>query len=63
VVRTWRSMKKCDQQVCLKLAGTLRAELEREAAVHGRSLSSLIRRILIEHASQSVVDRATRTAA
>jgi hypothetical protein len=56
-------MKKCDQQVCLKLAGTLRAELEREAAVHGRSLSSLIRRILIEHASQSVVDRATRTAA
>jgi predicted HicB family RNase H-like nuclease len=55
-------MKRYDDQVCLKLAGPLRAELEAEAAAHQRSLSSLIRTVLINHAAQRVVDRETQAA-
>jgi predicted HicB family RNase H-like nuclease len=50
-------MKRYDNQVCLKLACPLRAALEAEAAARGRSLSNLIRKILIDHAAQSAVDR------
>jgi hypothetical protein len=57
------SMKKCDQQVCLKLAGTLRAAIRDDATARERSESWVIRRILIEHYAQRVVDRETRTAA
>jgi hypothetical protein len=50
-------MKRFDDQVCLKLAGPLRSALESEAAERGRSLSNLIRKILIEHSAQRVVAR------
>jgi Ribbon-helix-helix protein, copG family len=48
-------MQRYDDQVCLKLAGPLRAALEEEAAARGRSLSNLIRAILLEHATKRVV--------
>jgi len=51
-----------DDQSTIRLAGTLRAELERAAAEDGRELSSLIRKILVDHAAQRVVDRATQAA-
>jgi uncharacterized protein (DUF1778 family) len=51
-----------DDQITIRLAGTLRAELERAAAEDGRELSSLIRKILVDHAAQRVVDRATQAA-
>jgi hypothetical protein len=50
-------MKKLDNQVCLKLAGPLRSALEAEAAAHGRSLSNLIRVVLVEHVAQRIVER------
>jgi len=56
------NMKRRDDQITLRLAGSLRAELEREAAEDGRELSSLIRKILVDHAAQRVVDRSTQAA-
>jgi hypothetical protein len=55
-------MIRYDDQICLKLAGPLRAELEAEAATRGRSLSNLIRQILIQHMTQRVVEREARAA-
>jgi predicted HicB family RNase H-like nuclease len=43
-----------DDQITLRVAGPLRAALEAEAAERGRSLSNLIRHILINHAAQRV---------
>jgi predicted HicB family RNase H-like nuclease len=51
-------MKRFDDQVCLKLAGPLRATLEEEAAERGRSLSNLIRRVLTDHAAERITERA-----
>jgi hypothetical protein len=51
-------MKRNDAQVCLKLAEPLRATLEDEAAARGRSLSNLIRTILLAHATQRITERA-----
>jgi len=51
-------MKRSDDQVTLRLAGTLRAALEDEAAARGRGLSNLIRAILIEHVAQRITERA-----
>jgi hypothetical protein len=48
--------QKRDDQVCIRIAGTLRVALEREAAERGRSLSNLIRRILIDHAAQRGIE-------
>jgi hypothetical protein len=45
-----------DNQVCLKLAGELRSTLESEAAARGRSLSNLIRAILLTHATKRIVE-------
>jgi hypothetical protein len=53
-----RMTKRNDAQVCLKLAGPLRAALEDEAASEARGLSSLIRKVLIEHAVNRVTERA-----
>jgi predicted HicB family RNase H-like nuclease len=55
-------MKRRDDQITLRLAGSLRAELERAAAEDGRSLSNLIRAVLADFAAQRVVDRATQAA-
>lgn len=52
-------MKRNDAQVCLKLAGPLRAALEGEAAIDGRGLSGLIRKILVDHAARRIVSRET----
>ena len=56
-------MKKHDDQICLKLPRQLRAELEDWAAAESRSLSSLIRRQLVELAAHRVVSRKTVTGA
>jgi hypothetical protein len=53
----FRCMKRYEKQVCLKLAGPLRAALEDEAALRGRSLSNLIRAILIAHTTKRVVEQ------
>jgi hypothetical protein len=58
-----KKCKKCDDQITVRIAAPLRVELEHAAADDGRELSSLVRKILIDHAAQRVVDRATRTAA
>jgi hypothetical protein len=50
--------KRCNDQICLKLAGELRASLEAEAAARGRSLSNLIRVVLIEHSTKHITERA-----
>jgi hypothetical protein len=52
-------MKRFDNQVCLKLAGPLRAHLEDEARERSRSLSNLIRQILINHTTERVAASAT----
>jgi hypothetical protein len=50
--------KRFNEQVCLKLAGPLRNSLEEEAAERGRSLSNLIRHVLVEHSARRTVARA-----
>jgi uncharacterized protein (DUF1778 family) len=47
-----------NDQITLKLAAELRSTLEAEAAAHGRSLSNLIRTILLSHATKHVIERA-----
>jgi hypothetical protein len=51
-------MKKFDNQVCLKLAGPLRTELEGWAAEESRGLSSLVRKLLLDCVTQRVTERA-----
>jgi hypothetical protein len=50
-------MKRNDAQVCLKLSGPLRAELDAEATARGRSLSNMIRLILIDHTVRRIAER------
>ena len=52
-------MKKCNEQICLKLAGTLRTALAAEAAAESRSLSNQIRKILVQHTAQRIIERAS----
>ena len=52
-------MKRNDAQVCLKLAGPLRMALEEEASARGRSLSNLIRFVLIDYAAKRITERAS----
>jgi hypothetical protein len=47
-------MKLRDDRVGVRLNGTLRAHLEDEALASGRSLSNLIRKILIDHTAERV---------
>ena len=56
-------MKRRDDQITLRVAGTLRAALEDEAAGDSRGLSGLIRKILLNHVAQRVIDRETDIAA
>jgi hypothetical protein len=51
--------KRNDAQVCLKLAGPLRSALEEESAARGRSLSNLIRVVLIDHVAKRITERAS----
>jgi hypothetical protein len=50
--------KRNDAQLSMKLAGPLRETLEAEATARGRSLSNLIRTILIEHSAKRITERA-----
>jgi predicted HicB family RNase H-like nuclease len=52
-------MKRRDDQITVRLAGELRAHLEDEALARGRSLSNLIRQILIDHTAERVAGTAT----
>jgi hypothetical protein len=55
-------MKKIfDQQVCLKLAGPLRSAVEADAATRERSVSWVIRKILINHYAQRVAESSGST--
>ena len=47
-------MRQRDDQITLRLAGTLRAHLEDEALANGRNLSNQIRHILISHTAERV---------
>jgi hypothetical protein len=49
-------MKKRDDQITLRLAGTLRAELEAVASADELSLSGLVRKVLINFATARVVE-------
>jgi hypothetical protein len=51
-------MKRNDAQVCLKLAGPLRETLEAEATARGRTLSNLIRTVLLDHSTRHITERA-----
>lgn len=57
------NMKRRDDQITFRLSGPLRAALEAEAAAESTELSNLIRKILVDHAAQRVVERETQTAA
>jgi hypothetical protein len=48
-----------DDQITLRVAGELRATLEKEAAAESRGLSGLIRKILVEHSTKYTVERAS----
>jgi hypothetical protein len=45
-------MKRCDEQVCVKLPGPLRVWLEGKAVARDRSVSWMIRRLLADLAAQ-----------
>jgi hypothetical protein len=51
-------MKRRDDQITLRVAGTLRTALEAEAAAESRSLSNQIRKILVQHTAQRITERA-----
>jgi hypothetical protein len=55
--------KQYTSQICLKLAGQLRAAVEDDAAVRQRSVSWVIRRLLVDHYAQRITDRANNGAA
>jgi hypothetical protein len=55
-------MKRRDDQITLRLAGQLRAALEDEAAAEARGLSSLVRKILLDHASSRISGRMEKAA-
>jgi predicted HicB family RNase H-like nuclease len=47
-------MRKRDDQITVRIAGALRAHLEQEARARGKSVSWLVRRVLIEHTAERV---------
>jgi hypothetical protein len=51
-------MKRFNEQICLKLAGPLRTELEDWAAEESRGLSSMIRKLLVDCVTQRITARA-----
>jgi uncharacterized protein (DUF1778 family) len=52
-----------EEVIRVRVSGSLRAELEQAAADDGRDLSSLVRKILIDHTAQRMVERETLKAA
>ena len=51
-------MKRRDDQITLRVPGTLRAELEAAASAGDRSLSDIVRAALIDYATKRIVERA-----
>ena len=51
-------MKKRDDQITLRVAGTLRTELEAAASADELSLSGVVRRVLIDFATKRITERA-----
>jgi uncharacterized protein (DUF1778 family) len=56
------SIMKRDEQITLRIAGTLRTALECEAAAESRDLSSLVRKVLVDFAAARIVSRETGAA-
>lgn len=50
-------MKKRDDQITLRVAGTLRAELEAAASADEMGLSGLVRKVLIDFAAKRITER------
>jgi hypothetical protein len=50
-------MKKRDDQITLRVAGTLRAELEAAANAEDCGLSGLVRKVLIDFAARRITER------
>jgi hypothetical protein len=50
--------KICEDEIHLRVAGPLRRQLEGWAAEESRGLSNLIRKILVEHTAQRIIERA-----
>lgn len=55
-------MKRNDDQITLRVAGPLRQQLAADAAARNRSISNLIRKILIDHYAALAMAGATRPA-
>ena len=51
-----------EDQVHLRISGVLRASLEDEATLRGRSMSNLIRQILIDHVAARIAERTAQAA-
>lgn len=51
-----------DQMIVVRVATPLRSELEAAAVEEGRTLSNLVRKILIDHASERLAGRITEAA-
>jgi hypothetical protein len=51
-------MRKREDQITLRVAGTLRAELEAAASADELGLSGLCRKVLIEFATKRITERA-----
>jgi hypothetical protein len=52
-----------EDQLVVRVSRSLKSELEAAAAADSRGLSSMVRRVLIDWASQRVVNRETNIAA
>jgi hypothetical protein len=55
-------MKRFDEQICLKLAGPLRAAVEADAAARERSVSWTIRKVLLAYYVPHITERASTDA-
>jgi hypothetical protein len=51
-----------EDQLVVRVSRSLKSELEAAASADSRGLSSMVRRVLIEWASQRVVDRTSKAA-
>jgi hypothetical protein len=55
-------MKRYGDQICMKLAGPLRSVIEDDAAARERTISWVIRRVLIDHYAPRIAERADEAA-
>jgi uncharacterized protein (DUF1778 family) len=55
-------MKRRDDQITLRVPVTLRSELEAAASAADRSLSDVVRAVLIDYAARRILERASEAA-